>query len=177
MIDYDYGVKLRRLDDSDAKTIFDWRNNAEIYSWCRQNAPLHYSNHLQWMQNQCKDQTIEMFGIVANDKVTNLPTLVGVCGLTSIDYINRRAEFSLYIAPEQQGQEFGREALRTLVRWGLDSLNLNRIWGESYQGNEAVKIFEKIGFVKEGERIDFYFRNSKYVNALLYSVGPTSFNR
>lgn len=177
MIDYDYGVKLRRLDDSDAKIIFDWRNNAEIYSWCRQNAPLHYDNHLIWMKNQCKDPSIEMFGIVANDKITNLPVLVGVCGLTSIDYINRRAEFSLYIAPEQQGQDFGKEALRTLVRWGLDSLNLNRVWGESFFGNDAVKIFEKLGFEKEGERLDFYFRSGKYLNALLYSVSNKGFNR
>ena len=95
---------------------------------------------------------------------------MGVCGFTSIDHFNRRAEFSLYIAKEHQKHGYGAEALRVLFNHGFLDLGFNCIWGETFEGNPATKTFEKIGMKREGTRRQFYFKNGKMIDAHIYSV-------
>jgi RimJ/RimL family protein N-acetyltransferase len=102
-------------------------------------------------------------------------TPLGVCGLTSIDLYNRHAEFSLYIAPQLQGDGLGTRALKTLLAYGFKTLGLNSIWGETFQGNHALKMFEQMGFKIEGSRRDFYFRDGKYIDAVLVSMQASEF--
>lgn len=100
----------------------------------------------------------------------------GVCGLTDIDQTNSRAEFSLYIAPKKQKTGLAQEALKLLLEYGFNTLGLNRIWGEVFGNNEkAMHIFKKFGFVEEGIRHDFYFRDGQFINALLISVNSAGF--
>ena len=83
----------------------NWRNNKNIRMWCRQYSLISIYNHHEWIIEQSEDPEIKMFGISVHDvkakpkNPSKVPfTEVGVCGLTSIDLINRNAEFSLYIA-------------------------------------------------------------------------------
>ena len=157
-------ISLRRINHRDIKSLQDWRNDEAIYKWCRQNDLISDFDQQAWFDKQNTDPTTKMYA-VDFDKYT-----VGVCGLTSIDYINRRAEFSLYISPSQQNEGYGKLALMTLLKHGFDSLNLNSIWGECFQGNHAALMFEKLGMVKEGTRRQFYYKNGCYINADLYSI-------
>lgn len=96
--------------------------------------------------------------------------IVGVCGFTSIDYINRRAEFSLYIAPAYQGNDLGRGALRCLLKHGFKNLGFHLVWGEVFEENPALQMFEELGFRRDGVRRDFYFRNGKFIDAHIISM-------
>ena len=96
--------------------------------------------------------------------------LVGAAGLTSLDFANRRAEFSLYVAPELQGKGVGRRALHCLLMHGFENLGLNVIWGETFDGNPAARMFESMGFVKEGTRRSFYWKDGKWTDAHLYAM-------
>ncbi len=109
-----------------------------------------------------------MYKIIAENGDKVIP--IGVCGLTSIDPINRRAEFSLYIDPEFQGNDLGKMSLSVLLTHGFRNLGLHLIWGEVFDGNPALQMFESLGFKKEGVRRDFYFRDGKYINAYLISM-------
>lgn len=166
MIDYGFGVRLGTLGlADDGGVLFRWRNSPEIMRWTRQNDLLTWERHVAWFQGHQTDPTIKMYGTF-----TESHEIVGVCGLTSIDLTNRRAEFSLYIGPEHQGKGHGRAALQTLVHHGFMALNLNCVWGETFDGNPAARLFESLGFVKEGSRRDFYYRDGKYLDAHLYSL-------
>lgn len=164
-------LQLRRIRASDLEELFVMRNDPEVYRWCRQYAPLHWDRHLEWYEWQAKDPKTEMFSIF-NDSV-----LVGVCGLTDIDYINRRAEFSLYIGRSYQNLGLGKKSLIELFRFGFNTLGLNRIWGESFDHNPAIKIFESIGMELDGVRRDHYFRNGNFICAHLYSISAANFKR
>lgn len=174
MIDYGYGVRLRRLDGEDTFTIFDARNDPKVYHWCRQYGPLHIGAHAKWLDWQVSDPKTEMFGIeaVLDGKVV----LVGVCGLTDVDMVNGRAEFSLYIIPKYNLRGYGSQALSSLLEWGFNAKRLNRIWGEVFDGNPALNMFLSLGFEKEGVRREFYFRNGHYVDAHLISIGAAMFH-
>lgn len=172
MIDYQYGVALNRIKIEDLETIRNWRNDFNIWKWCRQCDLIDETQQAQWYEKQSKDPSISMYRIEIGQN-----RFVGVCGLTDIDLVNRRAEFSLYIAKEFQGQGMGKAALITLFAHGFRNLNLHIIWGESFEGNQAIPMFELLGMKKEGTRKDFYFKNGEYVDAHLYAVNRKSFEQ
>lgn len=164
MIDYGLDIALGPISPSMADTMRDWRNDIRIRSWCRQIGVLSEFDQDRWMQAQSNDKTLRMFSVHHNRD------FVGVAGLTSIDMVNRRAEFSLYIGPNSHGLGFGKRALRTLCRFGFEELGLNSIWGESFEGNPAIKMFYDVGFVKEGVRRQFYFKGGMFIDAVLVSI-------
>jgi diamine N-acetyltransferase len=165
MLKYFGLVSLGPFDLLHADLARQWRNNREVWQWCRQNSLISYPEQLRWFEHQSLDQSIKMFSINSDTD-----GFVGVCGLTSIDHINSRAEFSLYIAPEFQGKGYGRIALKTLLVHAFHDLGLNCVWGETFDGNPAAKMFEGLGFKKEGTRREFYFKNGKRIDAHLYSI-------
>jgi RimJ/RimL family protein N-acetyltransferase len=166
MIDFGHGVKFYSPGYNDQGSMtFKWRNNYQIWKWCRQNDVLNIKNHVDWFEKITKDPTIKMYSIHSDTHYC-----VGMCGLTDIDRINQRAEFSLYIGPEFQGSGFGASALKTLLAHGFLNQNLNVIWGETFEGNPAYDMFLKLGMKHEGTRRQFYFKEGKHIDAHLVSM-------
>jgi len=163
-----FGLSLAALDSTDVGTCRKWRNDYRIWSWCRQSDFISDVEQAGWFERQAKDTSIKMYKIMCN--VDTAETMVGVCGLTSIDWVNRKAEFSLYVDPDKHARGYGKEALGLLLVHGFTNLNLNLIWGETFQGNPAFKMFLGLGFQPEGTRRSFYFKDGKYIDAHLISL-------
>ena len=147
--------------------MFKWRNNYDIFKWCRQNDLISEMHHEDWFEKHQHDTSIKMY-IVLDAENAYKP--VGVCGLTGIDLVNQRAEFSLYISPDSQKSGLGKEALKLLCWHGFNAYPLHIIWGESFALNPALDMFTKIGFKTEGVRRDFYYREGKHINATMFSM-------
>jgi RimJ/RimL family protein N-acetyltransferase len=150
----------------------DLRNDPEIWKWCRQYTLINQAEHAAWEESQQKDPTIKMYGIMDYEKYQQktVSYMVGTGGLTSIDKHNQSAEFSLFIAPEHQREGYGRKALQTLITHGFRDHNLRRIWGESFEGNPAQKMFEKIGMELDGTLRKSYFLDGKFVDSHIWSI-------
>lgn len=163
MVDYGFGVTLGTIDPADSPRLREWRNLADIRKWCRQTDLISHDDQRRWYEFQDRDQATRMYAVYEKE-------LVGIAGFTSIDNISRRAEFSLYIAPEFQRRGLARKALKTLFTHGFKSKNFNLIWGESFDGNPAMSLFEDLGMKREGTRREFYFKDGAYIDAHLFSV-------
>ena len=170
MIDFGYGISLGPLDSYHQEKIRAWRNDERVWKWCRQYDVIDDRSQEAWFKRQSEDSSIKMWAVMNGDD------MVGVAGLTSIDWVNRRAEFSLYIDPQVHRKGFGAMALRTLLRHGFYNLGLNSIWGETFQDNPAVHMFERVGLKKEGTRRDFYFRAGRFIDCYLYSMLRSEFD-
>jgi RimJ/RimL family protein N-acetyltransferase len=161
-------LSLAAISRVDLPKLLEWRNDYRIWQWCRQNDLINELSHEAWFEWQAKDPATRMYKLLL--KTSGAANVIGVCGLTSIDWQNRRAEFSLYIGPQFQRLGAGKMGLSLLLCHGFDNLGLNLIYGETFDGNPAAKMFEKLGFAKEGTRRNFYWRDGKYVDAHLYSL-------
>ncbi len=166
MIDHGFGISLGPVSMAESSLLWHWRNDPAIYKWCRQFEPLEEWDHKNWLSSLAGREDLKMYIVI--DPANS--TVAGVCGLTSLDLINRRAEFSLYIDPEKHGRQLGTAALKTLCAHGFLALGLHHIFGETFEHNPAAKMFEKVGFKKEGTRRGFYWREGKFIDAHLYSV-------
>ena len=164
-------VKLGPILKEYSAQLFSWRNDENIFKWCRQVDLLTEVGHEKWMQSHQLDKSIKMYAIL-NER----SDLIGVCGLTDIDLINQRAEFSLYIGPEFQRKGYAKEALELLIETGFSRYPLKTIWGETFDKNPAYDMFLKIGFKLEGTRRNFYFKDGHHINAHLVSITREEFN-
>ena len=165
MIDFNWGIALGPVKEEYLPKMLEWRNDSRIRQWCRQYDIIQPWAHKKWYESLANRDDVRMYAIInTHGKV------VGICGLTNIDQLNQRAEFSLYIGPEYQRHGYGFKALSTLIDHGFRNLNLHTIWGESYDKNPACGLFEAVGMGKEGTRRNFYFRDGAFLDAHLYSV-------
>jgi len=155
-----------------------WRNDPNIFKWCRQHTFISREEQLLWEKKIVSDPTIKMFGIYDDELEldSQYGSGIGVCGFTSIDYRLSHAEFSLYIARQFQGFGYGKEALRLLLDHGFNDFGFNLIWGETFDGNPAAHMFEKLGFVKEGTVRQRYLLDGKRIDAHLYSMTKEEFD-
>lgn len=151
---------------SDGPTMFKWRNDFRIFRWCRQHDLNEWIKHENYIKGLSLDNTSKFYAVRSIEK----DQLVGVCGLSSIDLVNQRAEFSLYIGPEHQKLGYGKDALHTLCNWSFLHLPLNIIWGETFAENPAWPMFQSLGFQKEGVRRDFYYREGEFIDCILFSL-------
>ena len=161
----DYGYSAVTLDKNIPHKAQDWRNDPEVRRWCRQTGLITEQHHNNWLK-RIEDPDLDMFGIYVNQSYD----AVGVCGLTGIDLVHSKAEFSLYIAPRYRGAGYASGALKTLLRYGFDELGLNIVWGEVLDPNPARALFEKLGFVKEGTLRDRYYKAGRFWDSHMISI-------
>lgn len=100
------------------------------------------------------------------------PTYLGEAVLNEIDWLNRSASFRIALASEKLfGRGYGTEAIRLILAYGFQTLNLHRIELEVYDFNpRAQHVYEKVGFVHEGVRRDVLLWDGAYQNAIVMSI-------
>lgn len=98
--------------------------------------------------------------------------LLGNISFFEVNQIHRNAMCGLFIGEaENRGQGYGKEALRLLLRFGFQTLNLNNVMLKVYAFNEmAIACYRKLGFKVIGERRDAYFVRGKYHNEILMDI-------
>jgi ribosomal-protein-alanine N-acetyltransferase len=77
--------------------------------------------------------------------------MAGDCGFFEINVPHARAEIGYVIAREHWGRGVGTSAVRTMVRWGFEALDLHRIEAIIHPKNlRSIQIARKSGFGREG---------------------------
>lgn len=156
-------VELRALSSLYFDNVFRWRNNPEVYKWARQYEPMTHEEFYRWFHNR-DEKSIKRYAICVNSKC------VGVVSLSDIDWVNRRAEFSIFVDPSLKGCGYGKAGLRALLKHAFNVLNLDTVWGESFAGNPAIEMFKSIGFKEDGRRRAFYYRDGRYIDSFIVSI-------
>jgi RimJ/RimL family protein N-acetyltransferase len=97
---------------------------------------------------------------------------VGDIDLFRIDERNRSAMIGIGIwSAEDRGKGYGYDALRTVVRWAFEHLNLHRIeLNVDPENAAALRIYERAGFVVEGRRRKHHFERGAYHDELTMGI-------
>ena len=161
-------VYLRAIETADAQHLQPWLNDLEITRGMTPYRPISLEAEEGFIGAMGKTDRDVILGIV--DRATD--ALVGATGLHEIDQQARNAQLGIFIGNKTaHGMGFGSEATRLIVSYGFDTLNLNRVWLRVYENNpRAQRIYEKIGFVKEGVLRQHAYREGRYLDVIVMGV-------
>lgn len=98
--------------------------------------------------------------------------LIGVTGFEDILWNNGTAIIYIGIGDNSyRGKGIGSEALALTMEFGFEELNLHRIQLNVLSYNSpAVKLYEKLGFKREGVYREFIHRDGKRHDMYLYGI-------
>jgi RimJ/RimL family protein N-acetyltransferase len=117
----------------------------------------------QELTKEQKDQAY--FGIEVDGE------LIGEAGLHHINHFNRSCELGIGIGREYWGKGFGQDAVRTLVDYAFEHLNMNRVGLYTLaEDPRAVGAYRKAGFVEEGRIRQHAWVRGRYEDELVMSV-------
>lgn len=110
------------------------------------------------------------------DNETN--KLIGTCGFNAYQERNKRAEVGYELHPDYWRKGFATEALKALLSYGFDILQLNRIGAIVYPENlPSQKLLEKIGFTNEGLLREYLIQGSTAHDTYVYSILRSEWKR
>jgi RimJ/RimL family protein N-acetyltransferase len=164
-----YGTitRLRRIERDDIPTFVRWFADPEVREFLLLNRPISIAEEEQWFVQQLQSQNAELFAIETNDGIH-----IGNIGLHDINWLHRSAEMGIVIGHKQYwGKGYGSDAIRTLLRFAFDEMNLHRVQLTVYEDNaRAIRAYEKCGLRHEGRLRDAVYRKGRYYDMLLMSV-------
>jgi RimJ/RimL family protein N-acetyltransferase len=97
---------------------------------------------------------------------------IGEITLTKIDRINRSAQVGIVIGSKPHWNKgFGTDAMRVVLRFAFDNMNLHRVWLNVYDFNvRGIKSYEKCGFTREGVQRELRFLDGRYHDSVLMGI-------
>ena len=97
--------------------------------------------------------------------------LVGEVVLNEYDPVARSANFRTLMGSAGRGRGLGTEAARLIVGYGFEAIGLHRISLDVFAFNpRAQRVYEKVGFVREGVRRDAFAFDGEFVDEILMSI-------
>lgn len=98
--------------------------------------------------------------------------IIGLLELDGILWNQRNGWVSIGIGDkENRSQGFGKEAMKMALDFCFYELNLHRVQLTVFEYNQqAIKLYKKLGFQKEGAYREFIKRNGKFYNMELYGI-------
>jgi RimJ/RimL family protein N-acetyltransferase len=159
---------LRILEKTDIPTTQKWINSKEISEIMGYLPVLSLDNQYEWYDKLKNDKNRYIFAICLKDDTTH----IGNVALGNIDYVNRHAMFSIFIYDMKfRYLGYGTESTIQLLDFAFENLNMNKIYLKTSPGfKSAIKMYENIGFVKEGVMRQHHFIKGKYEDKIMYSI-------
>lgn len=163
-------VGLRAIEESDLAQLLEWRNRPEYRRYFREHRELSATNQKEWFEKAVRgDSTIRMFAI------TDLGSgrLLGACGLCYINWVDKNADFSLYVGADNLyiDEKYAYDAAKVMARYGFGELGLHRLWAEIYDFDEPKKkMFGALGFKLDGRFRETHWTENKWCDSLFYSL-------
>jgi RimJ/RimL family protein N-acetyltransferase len=163
-------LRLTAIEPGDLIAMARWYRDADFMRrWDAEiAAPKTEKQLAEYIEQQQKSATAFAFAI----RPANGEDLIGYCDLDGIIWSQQTSWLSIGIGdPAQRGKGYGAEAMRLLLRFAFDELNLRRVQLTVFSYNEpAIRLYEKLGFRREGVFREFLQRDGQLHDMLLYGL-------
>lgn len=168
---YGERIRLRRDERGDLPMFTQWLNDPEIRRYLSMNMPISLANEEGWFETMLKRPPEEQ-PLAIEIRDGDGWRLIGNCGFFDIDWRARSSEVGIFIGDKScWNKGYGTEVMRLLLKFGFETLNLNRIFLRVDAANlGGIRAYEKAGFVHEGRFRQGTFQDGEYRDMLFMSV-------
>lgn len=164
-----YGEKtrLRRIERKDIPTFVRWFNDPEVRDFLTMYRPISTAEEEKWFEGHLEDQSSELFAVETADGVH-----IGNIGLHDINWQYRQVALGIVIGEKEYwGKGYGSDAIRTLLRFAFQEMNLRRVFLRVREDNaRGIRAYEKCGFQQEGRMREAIYSNGRYYDELWMGI-------
>lgn len=168
-----YGEKicLRAYKEGDIPLATKYINDKELKKLLVTTIPFPMTNweEEEWIKSQ-KSNNQGIYNFAIEDIESG--KYIGGCGIQSVNWLARVATIGIMIGDKNYwGRGYGTDAIKTLVNFIFNDMNINKIRLGTFSFNErAIKSYEKCGFQVEGVLKDEIFKDGKYYDEIIMSL-------
>ena len=131
--------------------------------------PYELDHAVAWIEQQRREAARHR-GYSFAVRLTNR-TLIGTVGLRDIDPEHSQAELGFWIGHQWWGNGYAREAAAEVIRFGFESLALNRIFAHHMLRNPASgQVLQAVGMRREGILRQRVQKWGVYEDVVLYAT-------
>ncbi|MBN8192510.1 GNAT family N-acetyltransferase [Bacillus sp. NTK074B] len=160
-------MDLTGFQEEDISSIKKWNQNEEVQRLLDALPPKPKTEEeiKKWM---VPEENSFRFAIRLKDD----GRIIGFVELDGILWTHRVGWISISIGDETAwGSGYGREAMECLLAYGFHELNLHRLQLTVFSYNErAIRLYESLGFRKEGSYRQFLQRDGKRYDMFLFGL-------
>ena len=163
------GIFLRLMTPQDTDLIIAWRNSDQVRKNFIYQEPFTRAGHENWIRTMI--DTGKALQFVICDTKGGKP--LGSAYIRDIDRKHNKAEYGIFIGEaDARGRGVGTAAAKLMLACCFEELKLHRIYLRALADNlQALRSYEKAGFVREGSlrddvRIDGKYRDIVWMAAL-----------
>lgn len=163
---------LRRFTIDDAEQMFrNWANDADVVRYMlydRCDTIEATRKHIeQWLHYFDEPGARELFAILL--KTTG--EIIGTIDYAELDLEARSAEAGYQIGKQWWGAGYATEALRAVIAYCFEEVNLNRIWADYDTRNIASgRVMQKAGMLYEGTFRQCKVRRGEPISKSQYAI-------
>lgn len=161
---------LRRIAMRDAKDIFAYSQDAEVARhvlWSAQRSLSEARDYCRFMQRRYRADEPSSWGMI--DKASG--ALIGTIGYMAYSEENATVEVGYSLARWKWNQGLTTEALRRVIDYTFDAMDVNRIEAQHELDNPASgRVMEKCGLRREGVLRQRLYNKGRFVDVALYAI-------
>ncbi len=166
-------IYLSPRNPEDVEKFTEWLNDFEVTDYTRRSGQImSLEGERKYFQENANAEATFAIVTLNDDK------LIGTVGLEEIDHMNRIATLGIFIGDkEYRNNGYGTEAIRLLLDYGFNYMNLHTIKLEVMSFNErAFNCYKKCGFKETGKIRENTFINGKYYDTITMDILENEFN-
>ena len=163
----------RSIDEADIEKFTQWLNDFEVTDYTRRSgAIMSLEGERKYLTDNSNPEATFAIVTLEEDK------MIGTVGLEELNYVNRSAVLGIFIGDkEYRSKGYGTEAIRLLLDYGFNYMNLHSIKLNLMSANErAFKCYSKCGFKETGRIRENIFVNGKYYDTITMDILENEFN-
>jgi diamine N-acetyltransferase len=164
-------IRLRALEKNDLPAAVTGLNDPEVTENLLTDTPLSLEMEEIWYRKML-DNPVEEHVLAIEMKTQDGWRHIGTTAFHQVDWKNRIGEYGIMIGEKSQwGKGFGYEATLLMLRYGFNTLNLNKVFLYAIETNSrGIRVYEKAGFVHEGRLRQDIYKNGRYLDVFVMSV-------
>ncbi|SFD01277.1 ribosomal-protein-alanine N-acetyltransferase [Bacillus sp. 491mf] len=161
---------LRPLTIKDAADVFEYASNPEIGTytvWYPHKTLQDSQIFVQSILDQYEKGEMAAYGI----ELKNEKKMIGTCGFIEYDKNHHKAELAYAVSPNYWGKGIATEAAKAFIRYGFETLQLNRIEARCHASNvQSERVMKRLGMQYEGMLRKDMFVKGAYRDTKIYAI-------
>ncbi|NQV03497.1 MAG: GNAT family N-acetyltransferase [Bacteroidia bacterium] len=168
-------LNLRAVEPADVDLLLEWENDTSI--WHVSNTLIPYSRFEieEYVLNAKRDifSARQLRLMIDLQIENNTIKTIGTIDLFDFDPMNLRAGIGIMIHEEFREKGHASEALEILIRYAFEVLQLHQLYCHISRENlVSIRIFEKLGFIRCGEKREWINTGDGWINEIMFQLIP-----